>query len=265
MQEKISFTSKGAKIVGVINLPAGVEFPYPCVAMFHGATNTKENAVPYSRIVENLSKLGIASLQIDFFGTGESDGEYLEKTYAIMDQNILDALDFLQNDKRFDNIGVLARSQSGGQMLYLDHPAIKTRVLHGPSIHPYKHIQKSYPILIKDLDENPDKEWTDKTGEGGGHQPNTKGPFGFTRVFIDEMKEIGNKAQAKMPELGNVCLLLGDKDIEKTVEDILEIYNAVQEPKELHIFSGATYKWDGVEVEVSDITASWFKRKLCGE
>lgn len=258
MQEKISFLSNGSKIVGIIDLPE--KTPCPCVAMFHGGTNTKENAIPYQLIVEKLLALGVASLRIDFFGTGESDGLYLEKTYAIQDMNIIDALDFISEDKRFTDIGVLGRSQSGGQLLYLDHKSIVARVLHGPSIHPYTHIQKSYPSILKDLNTNPEKKWSNETKEGPGSEPNVKGELGFSRALIEEMPIIEKKALAKMPELKNICLFLGDKDAEKTVEDILEIYHAIQEPKELHIMSNANYKWTGVENEVAELTVSWFKR-----
>jgi len=76
--------AKGKTLRGMVHLPAGAEKqPVPGVVMFHGFTGHRiESHWMFVKCSRTLARAGIASLRFDFYGTGESAGEFREMTLA---------------------------------------------------------------------------------------------------------------------------------------------------------------------------------------
>jgi dienelactone hydrolase len=94
-------------IVGTLALPKGVEKP-PVVLLLHGftgkrdeleITGTKEGV--YSRTARLLAERGLASLRIDFVGSGESSGKWEDTTTFSQIADAVAAFDWL---KKQDNV-----------------------------------------------------------------------------------------------------------------------------------------------------------------
>ena len=121
-EEKVVKIARGdATIVGTLELPKGIEKP-PVVLLLHGFTgsrdelpikDTKEGV--FSRTARLLAERGVASLRIDFTGSGESSGKWEDVTAQSEIADALAAFDWLkrQTDIDPDKIHVLGWSLGG--------------------------------------------------------------------------------------------------------------------------------------------------------
>ncbi len=103
------------EIPGILALPkaGGSHRTYAAVLMLHGfASHKDEVGDMYLREARALAERGIASLRIDFAGTGDSLQPYLENTWTGMVDDALAAYDWLADHPRIDGdtVGVLGFS-----------------------------------------------------------------------------------------------------------------------------------------------------------
>jgi len=97
----ISFPVDGQKFIGTLNLPEGVTNP-PVILLLHGFTGSRnEMEIPsvkegvFSRAARFWAEQDIASLRIDFRGSGESEGALADTTLDGQVRDGLAALDYL--------------------------------------------------------------------------------------------------------------------------------------------------------------------------
>jgi pimeloyl-ACP methyl ester carboxylesterase len=133
--EKVEFkNSQGLKIAGVLDSPQKGK-DLPIVICLHGLGGTKESNKVFTDI---LSPLGIASLSIDFQGSGESEGEYENKTITGFVDDAQSALDYVYSLPNVDKnrIGVVGHSMGAVTAILLASrdPRIKALVVSSPAI-----------------------------------------------------------------------------------------------------------------------------------
>lgn len=143
----INFKVDGQNIVGTLVLPDGVKEP-PVVLMLHGFTGTRDEWKSpnvkeglFGRTAPVLSQNGIASLRIDFRGSGDSEGKFEDMTVDSEIKDALAALDYLSMQGEVDKnrISVMGMSLGGivttavaGRTNY----PLKSVVLWNPGINP---------------------------------------------------------------------------------------------------------------------------------
>ncbi|WEK50547.1 MAG: alpha/beta fold hydrolase [Candidatus Kaistia colombiensis] len=95
-------------IVGTLALPKGVEKP-PVVLLLHGFTGKRDELAiagteegVYSRTARLLAERGIASLRIDFVGSGESSGKWEDTTTFGQIVDAVAAFDWLKQQDNID-------------------------------------------------------------------------------------------------------------------------------------------------------------------
>jgi len=103
------------RIPGILALPkaGGAARSYPAVVMLHGfASHKDEVGDMYLREARALANRGIASLRIDFAGTGDSEQPYTANTWTGMVADAAAAYDWLVDHPRTvdDRVGVLGFS-----------------------------------------------------------------------------------------------------------------------------------------------------------
>jgi uncharacterized protein len=103
------------RIPGILALPkaGGAARSYPAVLMLHGfASHKDEVGDMYLREARALARRGIASLRIDFAGTGDSEQLYTANTWTGMVADAVTAYDWLVDNSRTidDRVGVLGFS-----------------------------------------------------------------------------------------------------------------------------------------------------------
>ncbi|WP_089727753.1 alpha/beta hydrolase family protein, partial [Candidatus Thiosymbion oneisti] len=110
-------------IVGILTEPETTP-PYPIVVMLHGFSGNKDGfsqplqetgETMYGRTARVFAENGIASLRIDFRGSGESDGDFADMTFTRQISDTLTAIEYAANLPRIDSerMGLLGRSQGG--------------------------------------------------------------------------------------------------------------------------------------------------------
>ncbi|MEZ5670487.1 MAG: alpha/beta fold hydrolase [Alphaproteobacteria bacterium] len=153
-QEIVTLTVDGQAVIGTLALPGDVERP-PVALLLHGFTgsrdelpiaNTDEGV--FSRTARRLAEHGVASLRIDFRGSGESDGAWEDTTFTGQTRDALAAIDWLAGDARVDGerLAVIGWSQGGlvAAGAAAADPRVDTLVLWAPVAHPLA----TYPPLM---------------------------------------------------------------------------------------------------------------------
>ena len=144
-ESEISFTVDGQIVKGTLNT-ADIE-KAPVVLLLHGFKGSRhELAVKntdqgvYSRTAQALAKNGFASLRIDFRGSGESDGQWLDTTFSKQIQDAVKAIDWLKKNNTVDGsrIAIVGWSQGGliASHAAKERPEVRSVVLWAPVVAP---------------------------------------------------------------------------------------------------------------------------------
>lgn len=145
-EEPVAIERHGKQIAGILHLPDGVRQP-PVVLMMHGFTGSKNEFTIagtetglFAFMADRLAEAGIASLRIDFTGSGESSGQWQDTTFSGQIADAIDAFDHLQTLPEVDGsrIGILGYSQGGlvGAHLAAARPEADAMVLWAPVTDP---------------------------------------------------------------------------------------------------------------------------------
>lgn len=109
MEKKISFkNSKGKQLVGIINETGNKDW---ILVMAHGFSSSK-NTKNFVKLSSMLEQKEISSFRFDFFGHGESEGEFENITISEAVDDILKAIEYVK-DLGYKNIGLLGSSFGG--------------------------------------------------------------------------------------------------------------------------------------------------------
>jgi uncharacterized protein len=111
MQEKVTFTnSKGNKLVGILSNPKE-STDVPIMIMAHGFSSNKEGHTRET-LEQRYNEIGVATFRFDFFGHGESDGDFGDITVTEGMDDILEAITFIKS-LGYKKIGLWGCSYGG--------------------------------------------------------------------------------------------------------------------------------------------------------
>jgi alpha/beta superfamily hydrolase len=119
-EEVVTIDTPLGPVIGTLETPAGD--PAPVVLLLHGFTGSRDELPVtgtdegvFSRTARLLAEQGIASLRIDFRGSGESPGAFADTTFEGQVADGLAALDWLEAHPTVDGqrLGVIGWSQGG--------------------------------------------------------------------------------------------------------------------------------------------------------
>lgn len=214
-QAVVTFPVDGQKVVGTLELPEGATKP-PVVLLLHGfmgkrdelATQSVKEGI-FARAANDWAARGLASLRIDFRGSGESDGKFEDTTIDGQIKDALAAVDFLEHQDSVDasRLFVVGWSQGGavaagvaGRSKY----PIKAVALWAPASNPAATFSA---VLGQDFV---------KSGlESGGKPVTTKMPWGaevsLKTPFFEDLFAIDPVAELQRYP-GPVFVAVGTKD-----------------------------------------------------
>lgn len=119
-EETVTIDTPLGPVIGTLETPAGD--PAPVVLLFHGFTGVRDELPVattdegvFSRTARLLAEQGIASLRIDFRGSGESPGAFADTTFEGQVADGLAAIDWLEANPAVDGqrLAVIGWSQGG--------------------------------------------------------------------------------------------------------------------------------------------------------
>ncbi len=133
MERLIEFAnSKGHLLRGMLHGPDNSGSPRPPgVVLLHGFTGDRmESHWLFVKCSRALARAGIASLRFDFFGSGESDGEFREASLDTEAADAYDAAAFLRREGKIDpdRMGVIGLSLGGAIAALVAEP-LRARAL----------------------------------------------------------------------------------------------------------------------------------------
>lgn len=114
-RESVVLENQGQKIFGILHKPK-VASPVPAVLMCHGLGGHKTGKYRmYVLLAEKLAEMGIATLRIDFRGSGDSEGHFSDMTIEGEVSDALLGLKYLEQLPCVDknHIGIFGRSIGG--------------------------------------------------------------------------------------------------------------------------------------------------------
>jgi dipeptidyl aminopeptidase/acylaminoacyl peptidase len=114
-RDSVVIENEGQKIFGILHRPLH-KTKSPAVLMCHGLAGHKTGKYRlYVLLAEKLALAGIASLRIDFRGSGDSEGDFNDMTLEGEVSDALKGLEYLETSPYIDNkrIGIFGRSVGG--------------------------------------------------------------------------------------------------------------------------------------------------------
>lgn len=111
MKRKIFFrSSKGHKLCGILSDPAS-DKGRPLIVLCHGFSTSKDGRT-YTRLEKIFNQKSLSTFRFDFFGHGESEGEFAEITISEAVDDVRSAIRFVK-DSGYNRLGLVGSSFGG--------------------------------------------------------------------------------------------------------------------------------------------------------
>jgi len=255
LERPVEFLTGGGKTLrGVLHLPAAAaSAPAPAVVLFHGFTgNRMESHWMFVKCSRALAQAGIASLRFDFYGSGESDGEFRQMTLSGELAAGRAAVAFLRKQAGIDpqRVGLLGLSLGGTVAACLAPGAEAKSLVLWSAI---AHTRRLGELMKKTTRKIP--------GKPGAFEYDGRELHPRLMEDVLKVEPIRHLVQYKGPTL----IIHPEKDELVPVSHARDFFHAARsESKEVVIIRGADHVYTAVpwEQEVITRTVQWFGRHL---
>jgi len=246
--------AKGRTLRGMLHLPAAAgKDPIPGVAFFHGFTGDRmESHWMFVKCSRALARAGLASLRFDFYGSGESAGEFREMSLTGEIADGRAAVAFLRGQEGIDpqRVGLLGLSL-GGLVAATLAPSVTAKALVLWSA--VAHTARLRDMVKKSAKRIP--------GKPGAHEFDTREISPRLVEDVSKFEPIRHLARFKGPTL----IVHPENDEVISVSHARDFFWAAgADAKELAIIPGADHVYSSIawEQEVILRTVQWFGRYL---
>ncbi len=244
MKKTFWFPSQGKKLYGVFEKPENSNSHL--IILLHGLTNSMVDCPLINEASEALLKAGFPIFKFDYFGSGKSEGMFIDKTFKILYQNTVDALDYAKNKLKFKKIGLWGRSLGAIMAsIVCDDPHIFSSVIISSATH--TNTTFSYVFKKDEAFSMPMK------GTGA-----IKGKPILRHKFYEETNWIDKLQEKHLSKSKNIIVIQGTED--KTIKDMnyaKEIYGFINGKKKLEYIKGANHAFSGLENKVVNMGVDW--------
>jgi hypothetical protein len=256
MEKQISLTVAGLRLYGMLHLPEGKP-PFPALALFHGFGGTRIE--PHRLFVKAsrwLAREGVASLRLDFRGSGESEGEFQSMTLSGEIQDAQAALAYLRSQPEVnpDRLGVLGLSMGGyvAASVAAQDPALRALVLWAASARGAGY----FPHYVH-LNGKGRKEW-EATGlmDFGGNV--------LSSAFLQDGLALPDPLPALRSFPGKALVIHGEADASVPAEEAQFFKKSLGDKAAVYVLKGADHTFNKAswEKEVLETTINWVKINL---
>ena len=256
----IKIESRGMYITGTLEMPKDIKNP-PVVLMLHGFASSKDEVGNfYLNLAKVLKGIGIASLRIDFLGSGESEGLFEDTTVTGQVDDAKAAFEYLKNSGKFDNtkIGVVGFSLGGmvAAVLAGEEEGIKSLALWsstGDVVGVFKEeLGKYFPIAYDKGAVDIDLGWT---------------KIRLKKAFFESLYNIF-PYEAITHYKGALLTISGEKDTASVIGAKNFLYNQKGKLQKNVVISGVSHIYGVLSKnlkpseEVINTTLEWFSKTL---
>jgi dipeptidyl aminopeptidase/acylaminoacyl peptidase len=246
---------KGKWLRGMVHRPEGGAGGRraPGVIFFHGFTaNRMESHWIFVKTARALANAGIASLRFDFYGSGESEGDFREVTLEgeISDGRV--AVEFLRRQKGIDahRIGAVGLSLGGSVAASLaDRARVRALVLWAALAYP-KHLRNLSRIFARRA-----------PGGSGALEYSAQE---ISSQFLDNVEKIVPTRSIRRFK-GPILIVQPERDDTVPLSHAEDFYQAAgSRIKRKVIIPGADHTFSSVawERDVIGLTVEWFRAHL---
>jgi dipeptidyl aminopeptidase/acylaminoacyl peptidase len=237
----------------MIHRPAAAKGRAPGVVFFHGFTGDRmESHWIFIKCSRALAGAGIASLRFDFFGSGESEGEFREATLKTEIADAEDAVKFFRRQPGIDatRLGLCGLSLGGLIAASIAHRVrVKALVLWSAVAH---------PPLLHSLAATLSRPVPGRSGFVEYEAREISPQFLKSLTTVDPLKAV---ARYRQPTL----IIHGEKDeaVPAAHADDFFLASAASFKEEI-IVAGADHTFSSLawERQVIERTVAWFGRSL---
>lgn len=249
-RKKITFTSAGHQLAGLLELPTQNIRGY---ALFAHCFTCGKDILAASRISKRLVESNFAVLRFDFTGLGSSEGDFANTNYSSNVDDLIAAADFLREEYEAPSL-LIGHSLGGRAVLSaVQHiPETKAVVTIGAPADA-NHVVKQFVANIDDIKRNGETE-VSLAGR----------PFKIKQQFLDDVE--GNRndiEQLRVPLL----ILHSPVDTTVAIHQAEKIYSRAKHPKSFISLDKAdhllSYKDDANYV--ATVVASWATKYIAVE
>jgi uncharacterized protein len=254
MERLVEFANRsGRRLRGMIHQPGESFSGRPAgVVLFHGFTGDRmESHWLFVKCSRALERAGIASLRFDFFGSGESEGEFRHATLDGEIADAQDAVDFFRREGGIDGerLGLLGLSL-GGAIAALVAERVRARALVlWAAVARLPHLRSLADSVSQPLPESSAREY-------GGHEISSS----FLNN-IDSWDPLGAVARFTKPTL----IVHPERDEHLDLSHPEDYFRAsAATSKEKIIVAGADHTFTSVawEREVIERAVQWLQQHL---
>ncbi len=240
---------------GMIHVPGAVQPRHrvPGVVFFHGFTGDRmESHWIFVKCARALAQAGIASLRFDFYGSGESEGEFREVTLQGELEDGEVAVEFLRRQKgvNWRRLGLLGLSLGGTIAASLASRARARAVVLWAAL--------AHPVQLRALAETTTKPIP---GAGGTREYSAHEVSPRFLDNLDKVDPLNSIAHFKGP----ILIIHPEKDEYLPLSHPEDYFQAASTAiKEKVVISGADHTFTSVpwEREVIERTVEWFRKHL---
>lgn len=233
MKEKIKFkNSNNITLCGILSNPTG-DVSKPIIILCHGFTTSKDNGTN-TQLEILLNGKGISTFRFDFFGHGESEGDFAEITVSEGVDDTLRAIDYLRALGYF-KIGLFGGSFGGITSIMT---ASKTKDLYVLALKSPVSNYRERDLVCKTKEEL--AEWKKN---GYKKHFNSKGKeFRLNYTFFEDYDDNNGYEATKNIHIPTL-IVHGDKDASVPVEQSIKTSEILSNGK-LEIIEGANHFYD---------------------
>jgi len=246
MKTELYFKSNNHRLFGVFEKNSNSN---NCAILLHGLTNSLDTCPLINEANELFLKNNISTFRFDYFGSGKSEGEFIDKTINELIQNTIDSYELVRD--KFNPKKIIIWGRSFGGILapiIASKPGIKSTIILSATL-------KTHISMKSSFTNNDFSQPFKASGEIKGH-PILKKSFYYETKILDKL------IKNKLKKVKNILIMQGTKDkIVYNLDWTKEIYNLVNEPKKLIFLKGADHSYKGFENKVMKYCREWLKRR----
>lgn len=235
-------------IRGCVRTPEG-EGPFPTVCFYHGFSVDKVGLMRLHELfARECVKAGFACVRFDFYGCGESDGDFVEMRASDEIEEAIAIYHWTQQQNFADPESVFPVGHSlGGMISSIIAPILQPKgaVMWSPGLSGYYDISSRVGAIPGHYEKSYDVGGLELAGD-----------------FLVDLRKIDIPARSKGYDKG-VLLIHGELDEKipvSTVGPYLDIYG---DNIQLHIIKGANHQFNSLKwkEEVYNLTIEYLKKK----